>query len=398
MKYFLDPEEGPPFPKFDYQMEAMRNLGWEVSFLGIRKGKIYLCTGETEEEITAIPFSSIPGIGRLSLFNALFRAVRIIAQTHSFSLAYVRLMPAVSPVEQALDALKASGTRLVMEIPTFPPEREEEKETRLHRKLFFSLARKSETRMIRKFDLLTLIGREKADEYRGVPALNITNGISLTRIQQRVFTPIDHHIHLLGVANIQVMNAYDRVIEGIRKFQEHKEDSAPDIHFHIVGPDRDGTKEKLVTLVKTLKMEKLIHFEGPAFASDLESYFSFCDIAVASMGLHRIGHTGIATLKAREYLAHGIPYLASGTDPIIPQDRGWSLTFPQDDEPLDMNKVISFIEEVRKKDEIGSSMREFARVNLSWESQFEHLFKALAFDYNTVHDSSNTTVQKGAPK
>ena len=34
MKYYLDPAEGPPFPKFDYQMQALRNLGHRVSFLG----------------------------------------------------------------------------------------------------------------------------------------------------------------------------------------------------------------------------------------------------------------------------------------------------------------------------------------------------------------------------
>lgn len=386
MKYHLDPLEGPPFPKFDYQMEALRNLGWEVSFLGVKKGKVYLCDGHTEVPITRIPLYRTPGIGRITLFNALFRAVIRLSRQKSYTLTYVRLMPAIFPLGRALTALKKRGTKLVLEIPTFPPEQEEKTETRVHRRLFFALSKHYETATIQKFDLLTLIGRIKADSYRDVPAINITNGISLSQIPQRNFKPVDTNIRLLAVANIQVMNAFDRVIEGIRNYQAERSDSDPDIHFHIIGPDRDGTKEKLEHLVQATGMEQFVHFEGPLFKQDLETYFSFCDIAVGSMGLHRIGHTGIATLKAREYLAHGIPYITSGIDPVIPQDRGWNMTFAQDDSPIDMKKVLTFVESVRSRTDLGKEMRSFVQEHLTWERQFEYLFKALALDYNASHE------------
>jgi hypothetical protein len=98
------------------------------------------------------------------------------------------------------------------------------------------------------------------------------------------------------------------------------------------------------------------------------------------MGLHRIGHTGIATLKAREYLAHGIPYIHAGTDPVIPQDRGWSVAFPQDDSPIDMATVMDFIKTTKQNKSIGLEMRRFAQEQLSWETQFEQVFKTLGID------------------
>jgi len=386
MKYHLDPQEAPPFPKFDYQMEALKNLGWDVAFLGVQKGKIYLCNAQGKRELTRIPLYRTPGIGRITLFNALFRAVIRLARESSYTLAYIRIMPAIFPMRRALTALKKNGTKLVMEIPTFPPEQEEQTEKRIHRRLFFALSRRYETAAMQELDLFTLIGRITADSYRGVPAINITNGISLSQIPQRVFTPLDEHIRLLAVANIQVMNAFDRVIEGIRIYQEGKRDRDPDIHFHIIGPDRDGTKTKLEHIVRTTGMDQFIHFEGPLFGQDLESFFAYCDIAVGSMGLHRIGHTGIATLKAREYLAHGIPYITSGVDPVIPQDRGWNMIFAQDDSPIDMRQVIGFIETVRGRANIGNEMRSFVQEQLTWERQFESLFKALTLDYNANYE------------
>ena len=382
MKYHLDPQEAPPFPKFDYQMEALEHLGWEVSFLGIRKGTVYLCNAQGERALTSIPLYRTPGIGRIMLFNALFRAVIKLSQETSYTLAYIRIMPAVFPMRQALTALKKNGTKLVMEIPTFPPEREEQTERKVHRRIFFAFMKRYETSVMQELDLFTLIGRITADSYRGVPAINITNGISLSQIPQRVFTPLDDNIHLIAVANIQVMNAFDRVIEGIRAYQEEKREDEPDIHFHIIGPDRDGTKEKLEHLVQAIGMGQFIHFEGALFGQDLESFFSSCDIAVGSMGLHRIGHTGIATLKAREYLAHGIPYITSGIDPVIPQNRGWNMIFAQDDSPIDMREVIRFTESVRGRTDIGNEMRSFVQNHLTWEQQFSYLFKALALDYN----------------
>jgi glycosyltransferase involved in cell wall biosynthesis len=381
MKYYLDPNENPPFPKFDYQMQALKNLGYSVYFLGIRRGKILLCHDKTEKVMTSIPLYKVPGIGRLSTFHALYRAVRQLNHLAiSFSIAYIRLMPALPPMRSALRSLKKSGCKLVMEIPTYPPEQEELTETRLHRKLFFKLSKHYEHKVSQELDMYTLIGKQRADSYRGIPAINITNGISLDSILLRTFKKLDEDIHLLAVANIQVMNGFDRVIEGISLYYSHRETTQPDIHFHIVGPDRDGTKEKLQQLVIEKELEQYIHFEGPAFGPDLEKFFSFADVAVGSMGLHRIGHTGIATLKAREYLAHGIPYIHAGTDPVIPQDRGWSVAFPQDDSPIDMATVMDFIKTTKQNKSIGLEMRRFAQEQLSWETQFEQVFKTLGID------------------
>lgn len=378
MKYYLDPEESPPFPKFDYQMEALRNLGHTVWYMGIKHGKIFLCSDNTRQQYATIPFHTVPGLGRLLTFNALYRAViKTFSANNKFDIAYIRMMPAVPPMGRALKKIKATGCKAVMEFPTFPPEREEATEKRLHRKLFIWLSKQYEVHLAHWFDLFSLIGTVKADEYRGRPTINITNGISLASIPLRTFKPYPQGIHLLGVANIQMMNGYDRVILGIEQYRSSKTAEDPEVHFHIVGPDRDGTKEKLIALVHEKQLEEWIHFEGPAFGETLNDYFDRADLAVGSLGLHRIGHTGIATLKAREYLAHGIPFITSGVDPVIPLDRGWCMNFPQDDSAIDIRTILHFISQTKADRSIGLQMREFAKEHLSWETQFKQVFSAL---------------------
>ena len=378
MKYYLNPDEAPPFPKFDYQMEALRNLGYNVWFMGIEYGRIYLCTEDSKEEYARIPLYRIPGIGRILTFNALYRATKkVFADSQAFDIAYIRMMPAIPPLGKALKAIRNSGCRSVMEFPTFPPEREEATETRLHRKLFIRVSKLYELRLARWFDLFSLIGTVQAETYRGIPAVNITNGISLESIPQRNYTSQDDSIHLLGVANIQMMNAFDRVINGIELYRLSKTLQEPDIHFHIVGPDRDGTREKLKQLVQEKNLQGVVHFEGPAFGNRLDAFFDTADVALGSLVLQRIGHTGIATLKAREYLAHGIPFITSGIDPVIPQNRSWCMNFPQDESPIDMRLLLRFVEHARKNPDIGTEMRDFAKEHLSWESQFLQVFEAL---------------------
>ncbi len=378
MKYYLDPKEQPPFPKFDYQMEALTALGWDVSFLGIRWGKVYLCQGGEEKELARIPFYTVPGIERIFTFNALYRAVKYLGSNMPpFTLAYIRFMPAIPPMRNALKALKKRGTKLVMEIPTYPLENEEGTEKKWYRKLFFYLTKRYEYRVTSQLDLFTLIGKLTADSYRGIPALNITNGISLKGIAMRTYTPKDKAVHLLAVANVQVMNGFDRLIEGIAEYEKIRTTDQRVVHLHIVGPDRDGTRHTLEQLVQKLNLGEYVHFEGPAYSDKLEEFFSFADIAIGSLGLHRIGHTGIATLKAREYLAHGIPYIHAGSDPVIPDRNGWNLSFPQDDSPINIGEVISFVDACREHPAIGEEMRAFAKEHLSWESQFQELSNML---------------------
>ena len=227
----------------------------------------YICARKIPRNSTPV-FPSIgyrvSGVFSLSM-PCIVRQRKCFANSQAFDIAYIRMMPAIPPMGRALKAIRKSGCRSVMEFPTFPPEREEATETRLHRKLFIWVSKLYELRLARWFDLFSLIGTVQAETYRRVPAVNITNGISLESIPQRNYSPQDDNVHLLGVANIQMMNAFDRVINGIELYRLSKTPQEPDIHFHIVGPDRDGTREKLKQLVQEKNLQGVIHIERAGF-------------------------------------------------------------------------------------------------------------------------------------
>ena len=179
MKYYLDPKEKPPFPKFDYQMDALRALGYDVYYLGIEKGIVYLCNNSRKQPLRRIAFYKIPGISRIAVYHSIYQAAAdVFKERKDFGYAYIRSMPAMPSTAKAFRQIKKTNCRVIVEIPTHPPEKETGKSASLLMRLFYKFTKRYNPKISEFVDLYTLIG-EVASEFRGRPAVNIKNGISL---------------------------------------------------------------------------------------------------------------------------------------------------------------------------------------------------------------------------
>ena len=62
-----------------------------------------------------------------------------------------------------------------------------------------------------------------------------------------------------------------------------------------------------------------------------------CHFAIASLGLHRIGIDVASTLKTREYLAKGMPFVYSGeVDVFRDEPAHFCMAVPADETPVDV--------------------------------------------------------------
>ncbi|WP_130805812.1 glycosyltransferase [Senegalia massiliensis] len=368
MKYYLDPNTDSHFPKFDYQIETLEKMDYEVYYLGIEKNNIYLCNGTNKEFICSYYNTKIQSLKTIFIYNSLYKAtIKVIEKGLNFDIAYIRYMPVSWNFKKALVKLKNIMCKMVVEIPTYPIEKEINLESRFIRKIYFKISHKYFVNQSHHIDLFALIG-EKSSYFAGRPAINIENGISLKDIPLRNPNFKKDDIHILCLANMAKWHGYDRLIEGLRLYKNNSNKIS--VTIHLVGSDADGSMRQWRELVKNYQLENNVIFEGPKHGSDLDWYFDRCQVAVGSLGLHRIGYSSAATLKVREYMSRGIPFILSGYDQSITDQEDFYIKVPEDDSPIKIDTIISKIIDINNWNILGNNMRKYAEDNMSWKNQF----------------------------
>lgn len=127
-------------------------------------------------------------------------------------------------------------------------------------------------------------------------------------------------------------------------------------------------------LAQQEKVDDYFDFLGMVQKDQLGELFNWADIGVGSLGLHRIGLSQSSTLKAREYVARGLPFFWSTHDHDIPNHLPFILAIEANDNPFDLLKVIVFAQKCKSEPELGLQMREYAENNLSTTIQIQKLY------------------------
>jgi hypothetical protein len=106
--------------------------------------------------------------------------------------------------------------------------------------------------------------------------------------------------------------ALDKIVVMARLF--------PSWHFDIAGLDSDA-------LGSTPVPENMV-FHGYLEGNDLVRVLARADVAIGTLGLHRIGLEQMAPLKLREYLAYGLPAIIAYQDTDFPEGASFLLQLP----------------------------------------------------------------------
>ena len=241
--------------------------------------------------------------------------------------------------------------KVVLEIPTFPYE--EELKNR-------NIVVQFRDRFYRKFlkgKIDRIVTFSDDAEIYGIKTIVTCNGVDFNSIKKhhREKTS-DKRLDLCVVASFQYWHGVDRLIKGLIDYYNNvfncgKETVYTDgIFVHMVGNGTEEMMDQLHVLANNSVVANKIRFYGYKDGAELDEIYDKCDLAIASLGLHRLNIVGASTLKSREYLARGIPFVYSSLifefqkDPV-----DFALQVSTDEKNIDIQDVIEFYQKVIEK-------------------------------------------------
>ena len=323
------------------QVEGLRQNGHDV----------YLCTyivdeqGQRKRMVNDVCIENY-GIGTWAKIKKRFCYDSIIrfAIQQGIEFVYIRSFNNANPMTVRLvNKLKSEGMKVVMEIPTYPYDKEFDNASwRIRANLYIDkLFRKQLAKQVDK-----IVTFSDADSIFGQKTIRISNGIDFNQIPIQQKTPRKpNEIHLLGVAEVHYWHGFDRLIEGLGKYYQQEREVK--VFFHIVGGVANGemygneNSPGFKPFIDKYHIEKHVIFHGVQFGKSLNEQFNQADFAIGSLGRHRTGIDKIKTLKNREYAARGIPFIYSETDEDF-DSMPYVLKAPDDETPINIEKLLNF--------------------------------------------------------
>jgi len=294
---------------------------------------------------------------------------------------YIRYIHFANPFfTRFLRKIKKNNIKILLEMPTYPYD-QEYKDIKLTTKLVLLIENFSRQKF--KKYVTRIITLTPYNNILGVPAIQINNGIDPESINIVQNNKWGDELHMVGVASIAFWHGYDRVIEGLHNYYNKKTDRK-EVFFHIVGDTANQESLQYKELVKKYNLSNYVIFHGRKSGEQLDSIFNKANIAVGSLGCHRISIKNVKSLKNREYCARGLPFFYSETD-VDFEGKDFVFRVPGNDNPIDIEEIVKFTGK-QKFDPI--TIRKYAVENLAWDKQFEKILTDVFPDFKTRTTSS----------
>lgn len=351
--------------KFDGQLNAFRNLGFDVYFIGFDEKHLYLINNDKKTVIGKTHFG-FPSYLHTLFYNDLHKAAVKAIESQKFDYVYWRSAPLWKSSVTVAKTAKKYGSTFVYEIPTFP---QTEAQMSGLRSLFVRYSKKFDQSFHNLIDAYVLIGEDAGGKFRGKPAINIENGIDVSNVPVRK-PRCEDKLHILALASMSYWHGYDRLIRSLAQYKGNEK-----IVIHMVGGNDGGCLDEWKELTTQLGLDDSVVFHGQMTGNALEEMFDMCDIGVNSLAMYRKGFAVTMELKAREYIARGLPFVCAVEDPALSdsEETFW-LRIPNDDSIPDMEQIVKFALDMKKDISHVSKLRKLAENRMTWEMQYKKVF------------------------
>ncbi|MEG0894740.1 MAG: glycosyltransferase [Clostridiales bacterium] len=318
--------------KISNQLDEFENY-FNTYFIGYSKSDITFCNNGNEKILKNLS-------KKHRRYRLLEEAIKLV-KYGDFSYVYIRFMYCDGAFIKLLKAIKKCNCKIIIEIPTYPYKQESKTNYKLRISYYLDCIYRH---LLKKY--VSKIATFSTDkEIFSIPCLNIMNGINVDSIK------IKHcinssQLNLLAVASIAKWHGYDRLIEGINDY--YRNGGTKMVVFHLVGEGDEIPKYK--KFVEEYHLQNNVLFHGFKSGSELDDMYDKCDIAIASLGMHRMNIYLASTLKTREYAAKGAPMVTSCAIDAFPVNEcNYVLKFPEDESNIDVTKIIDFYDNLIKK-------------------------------------------------
>lgn len=276
--------------------------------------------------------------------------------------------------------MKKAGIHAVTEIPTYPYDAEFVGFSRMTR-LNLKIDQTFRNALYQQMDAVVTFSDAKV--IFGQRTINISNGVDFDSIPLHEPLPMNHELHLIGVAEVHYWHGFDRLIAGLGEYYKHSTLHTPhstfkQVIFHIVGGV--GPSEMYDSmhapgfheLIEKYGIQDKVIFHGQLFGQALDDVFNQCQFAIGSLARHRSGITNIKTLKNREYATRGIPFIYSEQDTDF-DHQPYVLKAPADESPINIHQIIDFVDANQfNPEDIRKSVEQ-----LSWKIQMQQVVDAV---------------------
>jgi hypothetical protein len=352
--------------KILYQVKSLKNLGENVFLSYIEEKENYKFTGRYVEGTLLDKYSNIAFIAKFER-RCLYKNLLKFIIAHDIKLVYIRYIHFANPFFNSfLKKIKSYNIPIFLELPTYPYD-QEYKNVSFARRLAFLIERIYRKQFKKYVTRIITLSNDKS--IFQIPTIQISNGIDAHAIKIREVRVWDTCINLIGVATISFWHGFDRVIEGLKHYYNEEKAANKKVFFHIVGDSSNNEALRYKHLVEQYKLNDYVIFHGKKSGEELDNIFNNMDVAVGSLGCHRISIEHIKSLKNREYCARGVPFFYSQTDPDF-ENEEFIYKVPSNDAPVDIDAVVEF---VNKQKCDAATIRNYALENLTWEKQFKKI-------------------------
>jgi hypothetical protein len=354
--------------KMRYQADALRTLGFETTtVVGREEGVVF-------DDGPAVKYRWSGGrpLRIINHYATFWRVIGAHCSAEDYGVIYIR-HPGANPALLGFLAWMKNRNpdlRIVLEMASYPMSREAES---VEQKLIVACDA-ALSGLLRKFvDRVVTFGNQT--EIHGIPCVHSSNGIDVDALPMRRASAFNPRApKLVGVASLAKWHGYDRVLHGLRQAVDQNPEVVPHVSFAGQGP----VAAELEELCGTLGLGEHVTFHGMMTGKALDELFDRCDIAVASLGMHRIGIQSASSLKTREYCARGIPFVFAGEDESFSEAFPFAMRAPVGDDPIDLTKVfVDYATMLRQVDDPASEMRAYAAANLSWTTRLSEIMQVV---------------------
>lgn len=374
---FLTSNECGVLKKIKSQIKALEGLGYTATLMGLGDSSFSLKEGEN---ITTFECKACYN-KRKTIYFILKKLIDI----QNYDIVYIRLPGFIdSYFFKTLKFLKRKNKKILLEIPTYPLNGELKNNLKNYLRscqLFKFLTRCVAyslhfvyIRMVKKYidKIITFMPYEKI---WGIDVVCIDNGVELEEC--KLIEKENHEgINLIIVANLAKWHGVDRLIAGLKDYYDNNVSER--VFLTIVG------ETELIGDLKQYAHEKEVYkyckFVGRKDGELLRQEYSTADVAVGSLGMHRIGVLNGSTIKVKEYCALGLPFIYAYNERLIKENFKYALKLKMDESPVDISQVVDFYKGLKMTKRQALEMRSFAEEFFSWKKQMAYVVQNLEID------------------
>ncbi len=258
--------------------------------------------------------------------------------------------------------------KILIDMPTYPYSKEWKG---ISGKLVMLVDGALSSQLKKHVDYILHSGKEI--EIFGIPTFPFSNGISLENVKIRSPKKSIGRWTFLAIGKWQYWHGLDRLIQGLHQYVST---GKKDVRLKIVGT---GPVEKdLKQLVKNFDLEKYVDFEGVLVGADLDASFDDADIGIGTLGLFRKGVRIDSSLKHREYVGRGLPFVLAGEETDFTDDLSFIHQVGAKEGPINIEAIVSFLKQADAKT-MSIAAGAYAEKHLTWRMKMKILIQSVLF-------------------